>query len=166
MITSDSTPLNLLLPGLSCELVCDVLLVVAVVRDLLLCLLPWLMLNIMLTLGLGTGTMALIGKISLDTNTSLEPADALNEVRTLLLIIFLIICLVMAIIHLQAVIQVSQDIKLKGARSYDIAATENVVTMNVTDDQSAEERKDVYIPSVGHGQPVHDSSFDSYDEVP
>ena len=43
------------------------------------------------------------------------------------------------------------------------------MTMNVTDDQSAAEsliRKDIYIPSGGLGQPVHDSSFDSYDEVP
>ena len=75
----------------------------------------------------------------------------------------------MAIIHLQAVIQVSQDIKAKRARDYDIASTENVMAMNVTDDQPAAEsliRKDVFIPSSGLGQPIHDSSFDSYDEVP
>ena len=66
-------------------------------------------------------------------------------------------------------IQVSQDIKAKRARRYDIAATENVVALNVTDDQPAVEsliRKDVYIPSGGLGLPVQDSSFDSYDEVP
>ena len=41
--------------------------------------------------------------------------------------------------------------------------------MNVRDDQPAVEsliRKDVFIPSGGLGQPGHDSSFDSYDEVP
>ena len=43
------------------------------------------------------------------------------------------------------------------------------MAMNVTDDQPAAEsliRKDVFIPSSGLGQPIHDSSFDSYDEVP
>ena len=66
-------------------------------------------------------------------------------------------------------IQVSQDIKAKRARDYDIAATENVMAMNVTDDQPAAEsliRKDVFIPSGGLDEPVHDSSFDSYDDVP
>ena len=164
-----SSPLNLLVPGLVSEMVCDLLLLVGVVRHLLLCLLPWLMLNIMLSLGLGTAVMALIGTINMDTTTNLESAGAMNEVRTLLLIIILNIFLIMAIIHLQAVISVSQDTKEKRAKGYDIAATENVMTMNVTEDQPAVEslmRKDIYIPSDGLGQPVHDSSFDSYDEVP
>ena len=157
------------MPGLVCELVCDLLVVVGVTRHLLLCLLPWLMLNIMLSLGLGTAVMALIGTINMDTTTNLETAGAMNEVRTLLLIILLNIFLIMAIIHLHAVIKVSQETKEKRAKSYDISATENVMTMNVTDDQSAAEsliRKEIYIPSGGLGQPVHDSSFDSYDEVP
>ena len=148
-------------------MVCDVLLVVAVIRDLVLCLLPWLMLNIMLTIGLGTGILALIWNINLDTN--LEPGDAINQVRALLLVILLLLCLVLAIIHLQAVIQVGQDIKVKRARSYDVAAPENVVAMNVTEDHPDAEsliRKDVYIPNEAPGQPLHDSSFDSYDEVP
>ena len=157
------------MPGLVCELVCDLLVVVGVTRHLLLCLLPWLMLNIMLSLGLGTAVMALIGTINMDTNTNLESAGAMNEVRTLLLIILLNIFLIMAIIHLHAVIKVSQNTKENRAKTYDISATENVMTMNVTDDQSAAEsliRKEIYIPSGGLGQPVHDSSFDSYDEVP
>ena len=157
------------MPGLVCELVCDLLVVVGVTRHLLLCLLPWLMLNIMLSLGLGTAVMALIGTINMDTNTNLESAGAMNEVRTLLLIILLNIFLIMAIIHLHAVIKVSQETKENRAKTYDISATENVMTMNVTDDQSAAEsliRKEIYIPSGGLGQPVHDSSFDSYDEVP
>ena len=127
------------------------------------------MLNIMLSLGLGTAVMALIGTINMDTNTNLESAGAMNEVRTLLLIILLNIFLIMAIIHLHAVIKVSQETKENRAKTYDISATENVMTMNVTDDQSAAEsliRKEIYIPSGGLGQPVHDSSFDSYDEVP
>ena len=157
------------MPGLVCELVCDLLVVVGVTRHLLICLLPWLMLNIMLSLGLGTAVMALIGTINMDTTTNLESAGAMNEVRTLLLIILLNIFLIMAIIHLHAVIKVSQDTKENRAKTYDISATENVMTMNVTDDQSAAEnliRKEIYIPSGGLGQPVHDSSFDSYDEVP
>ena len=43
------------------------------------------------------------------------------------------------------------------------------MAVDVTEDPPAAEslvRKDVYIPSDGFPQPLQDSSFDSYDDVP
>ena len=60
-----SNNLNLLIPALTTEIVVDTILLLGVWRHTLHCLLPWLIINIMIVLGLGAGVMALLSSVIL-----------------------------------------------------------------------------------------------------
>merc|ERR1712154_103344 len=154
-----SSSLNLIVPGLTTELVCDSLLLAGFWRSWTLLLLPWLALNIMLSLGLGVGVMTLIATSNLRTSTDQTPEQTMQNVSTFLLIIILLLLLVLSLVHLLAVIQVSQSIKEQKGR-YEVTDGENIIKTNVVEDQLAGERYRVMEGA------VPDSSFDSYDDVP
>ena len=152
--------MNLLVPGLTSEVVSDCLLIVGLSRSNNLLLLPLLGLNIMYILGLGTAVMALMATADINTSTDIEHDQAMKDVRTFLLIIILNIFMVMVILHLHGVIQASQDMKEKKSGSEsETPSVDTDVRINVIEDQHAGEtlRKEGV---------CHDSSFDSYDEVP
>ena len=86
--------MNLLVPGLTSEVVSDCLLIVGLSRSNNLLLLPWLGLNIMYILGLGTAVMALMATADINTSTDIEHDQAMKDVRTFLLIVILNISLI------------------------------------------------------------------------
>ena len=107
-----STDLNLVVPALSTELVVDAILVLGVLKDYLFCLLPWMMINIMLVLGMGAGVMALLSTVillpvNLQSDTDMD--TALHDIKSFLMIIILNIFLILQMINVSAVVQIFSE---------------------------------------------------------
>ena len=99
--------MNILMPCLSTELVCNSLLLISVWRRWKILITPWLLFNSMIVLGLGSGVSYLL--ISF-----IEVSEDVKETRNLLYLIILLLFLTFAIVHCNLVIQLfaSKD-KLK-----------------------------------------------------
>ena len=173
--------MNLLIPGLMCELVCDTLLLVSVWRSWLLCIIPWLLVNIMFVLGLGASLVYLLSLLSASQSDSVD----MEIIRNLLLVIILNMFFVMNIIHLNGVVKVFIDTKTRNMLQ--VVTQKSEVLMPAQDqdnscaslinhelkleeevasfpDESLQEKEN--IRRLGHVE--LDSSFDSfhYDDIP
>jgi len=111
-----SSNLNLVIPALTTELVVDTTLLVGVWRNALPCLVPWLVINIMVVLGLGAGVMALLSSIillpvNLDSDTGSDMETALQDIKSFLMVIILNIFLLLQMINVSAVIHIFVEMK-------------------------------------------------------
>ena len=173
--------MNLLIPGLICELVCDTLLLVSIWRSWLLSIIPWLLINIMFILGLGSGVVYLLCLMLVSQS---DTAD-MEVIRNLLLVIILNMFFVLNTIHLNGVVQVFIETKTRNMP--EVVTQKSGVLMPVLDqdnscsslinhelkleeegasfpDESLQEKGN--IRHLGHVE--LDSSFDSfhYDDIP
>ena len=101
--------MNLLIPGLICELVCDTLLLVSIWRSWLLSIIPWLLINIMFILGLGSGVVYLLCLMLVSQSDTTD----MEIIRNLLLVIILNMFFVLNTIHLNGVVQVFIETKTR-----------------------------------------------------
>ena len=172
--------MNLLVPALISELVCDTLLLVSVWRSWLLCIIPWLLLNIMFILGLGASVIYLLALLIIS-----QSDDDMEIIRNLLFVIILNMFFVMNTIHLNGVVQVFMDTKTRNM--LEVLSEKSKVVMPALDqdnscsslinhevkleeegasfpDESLQETEN--ISHLGHVE--QDSSFDSfhYDDIP
>ena len=172
--------MNLLVPALISELVCDTLLLVSVWRSWLLCIIPWLLLNIMFILGLGASVIYLLALLIIN-----QSDNDMEIIRNLLFVIILNMFFVMNTIHLNGVVQVFMDTKTRNM--LEVLSEKSKVVMPALDqdnscsslinhevkleeegasfpDESLQETEN--ISHLGHVE--LDSSFDSfhYDDIP
>jgi hypothetical protein len=138
-----STSLNLIIPALTAELVVDSILLMGVWKKYLYCLLPWLMINIMIVLGLGAGVMALLSTVillpvNLENGTDMDAA--FHDIKSFLMVIILNIFLVLQMINVSAVVQIFSEIKKTIASNETNSvdpSIEDVGLMVVEDDASS-----------------------------
>ena len=171
-----STNLNLVVPALSTELVVDTILVLGILKNYLFCLLPWMMINIMLVLGMGAGVMALLSTVillptNLQSDTDMD--TALHDIKSFLMIIILNTFLILQMVNVSAVVQIFSEMKEREMVKNDDAGpcmenTDMLVTdvdTSAVDLLSNEERPNT--PEQDHNQGINDS-FDSflYEDIP
>ena len=171
-----STNLNLVIPALSTELVVDTILVLGILKDYLFCLLPWMIINIMLVLGMGAGVMALLSTVillptNLQSDTDMD--TALHDIKSFLMIIILNTFLILQMINVSAVVQIFSEMKEREVVEKDEAEpyTESSDLLVTDVDTSSvdllgnEERPKT--PELDPNQDINDS-FDSflYEDIP
>ena len=130
-----SNNLNLVIPALTTELVVDTILLVGVWRNTLPCLVPWLVINIMIVLGLGAAVMALLSSVillpvSIDSETGRDMDAALQDIKSFLLVIILNMFLILQMINVSAVVQIFVEMKENIAeKSQNVEVCEEAVGM-------------------------------------
>ena len=171
----ESTNLNLIVPALSAELVVDTVLLAGLLRNQMFCLLPWLIFNIMLVLGLGAGVMSLLSSIivlplNVETETPTEMEAALDDIKNFLMVIILNVFLVLEMVNVSAAMQVFAEMKKDRDNK---PASENDACMDSDQTEAEDANSDLNlleneeIPKVAVDQDLN-NSFDSflYEDVP
>ena len=108
---SGSSYINILMPSVSTELVCNVLLFISLRRQIKILTVPWLLFNIMIILGLGSGVLYLLSNL-LEKQTN-------DESRVLLMIITLNMFLMMAVLHFNSVVKLFMNMTSQRSLSRD-----------------------------------------------
>eukprot|EP00092_Neocalanus_flemingeri_P008640 GFUD01009309.1.p1 GENE.GFUD01009309.1~~GFUD01009309.1.p1 ORF type:complete len:235 (+),score=85.20 GFUD01009309.1:40-744(+) len=136
-----STNLSLVIPALTTEIVVDTVLLAGVHRNTLLCILPWLVINIMIVLGLGAAVMALLSSVillpvSLDSETGSDMAAAFQDIKSLLIVIIFNMFLILQMVNVSAVVQIFVEMKENVVDTVDMNE-EAVGIMDVEDNDSS-----------------------------
>merc|ERR1712013_295650 len=144
--------------------VVDTILVLGILKDYLFCLLPWMIINIMLVLGMGAGVMALLSTVillptNLQSDTDMD--TALHDIKSF------------QMINVSAVVQIFSEMKEREVVEKDEAEpyTESSDLLVTDVDTSSvdllgnEERPKT--PELDPNQDINDS-FDSflYEDIP
>eukprot|EP00090_Calanus_glacialis_P008107 TRINITY_DN16443_c0_g1_i1.p1 TRINITY_DN16443_c0_g1~~TRINITY_DN16443_c0_g1_i1.p1 ORF type:complete len:253 (-),score=60.09 TRINITY_DN16443_c0_g1_i1:42-710(-) len=168
-----STSLNLVIPALTAELVVDTILLMGVWKEYLFCLLPWLIINIMIVLGLGAGVMALLSTVillpvNLESGTDMDAA--FQDIKSFLMVIILNIFLVLQMINVSAVVQIFSEMKKTIARKETDSVEPSIEDVGFTVDEDDASSLDLLGNEDRPKTPDHDmnDSFDSflYEDVP
>eukprot|EP00091_Calanus_sinicus_P007388 TRINITY_DN18430_c0_g1_i1.p1 TRINITY_DN18430_c0_g1~~TRINITY_DN18430_c0_g1_i1.p1 ORF type:complete len:213 (-),score=87.04 TRINITY_DN18430_c0_g1_i1:216-791(-) len=111
-----SNYLNMLVPALSTELVVDMLLLMGVWQHSRTCLVPWLVINILVILGLSATVLYHLVPIFLpasDTEDTSQLEIALDEVHRFLMIILFNMVLVLQMVNVSGAVKVFVDLGLQ-----------------------------------------------------
>ena len=125
---SGSSYINILMPSVSTELVCNVLLFISLWRQIKILTVPWLLFNIMIILGLGSGVLYLLSNL-LDKQTN-------DESRVLLMIITLNMFLMMAVLHFNSVVKLFMNMTSQRSLSRDDSSSSWTVLNKTQSDSS------------------------------
>ena len=158
---SGSSYINILMPSVSTELVCNVLVFISLWRQIKILTVPWLLFNIMIILGLGSGVLYLLSNL-LEKQTN-------DESRVLLMIITLNMFLMMAVLHFNCVVKLFMNMTSQRSLSRDDSSSSWTVLNKTQSDSSRLKMMEQDLKNTNTSETDYlDSSFDSLtcDDIP